>query len=86
MFDSSDPEKIIMFGRESCPYTVKMVDELKRTKTKKHFEFVDTSTQSGAKRFEKIGGNGVPHFLYKKKSATGYMPVKKLMEKLNYFS
>lgn len=85
MFESSQG-KITMYGRQSCGYTRKMIEELQKTNTKKHFHYIDTSTKKGSQLFERIGGNGVPHFVYKNKSATGFMPANELMKKLNFFN
>lgn len=41
-----------VYGRMSCPYTVKMVDELQRME--KSFRFIDTSTKTGELEFKRI--------------------------------
>ena len=74
--------KPIMYGRMSCPYTVKMVDALKNANMFDSFVFIDTSTKSGAKKLQQAGGRGVPFFTHGTDTATGYMEPSKLVMKL----
>jgi len=75
--------KPLMFGRISCPYTVKMIDELKKHKVFSKFEYVNTETKYGAQLMQHHGGEGVPFFVHKSRKGHGFMPKSKLFEKLN---
>ena len=75
--------KPLMYGRMSCPYTVKMVDALKEESLFEIFEFIDTDSDEGSALFKASGGEGVPHFEHNDKYATGYMKPSALLKKLN---
>ena len=76
--------KPLMFGRMSCPYTVKMIDELKKNNKFNVFQYVDTTTEEGKKMLDIAGGQGVPHFVSNNgTSASGFMPTNVLFDKLN---
>ena len=75
--------KPLMYGRMSCPYTVKMVDALKKENAYHMFKFIDTSTKEGARRLQEAGGQGVPYFKHNDRYAVGYMKPSVLMKKLN---
>lgn len=75
--------KPMMFGRVSCPYTVKMIDELKKHKVFDMFIYVNTETKKGAQLMQKYGGSGVPFFISNGRKGHGFMPKSKLFEKLN---
>ena len=72
-----------LYGRMSCPYTVKMVNALKESDDYDKFVYVDTSTKAGSKQLQEAGGSGVPYFTHDGKTATGYMKPEELMKKLN---
>ena len=74
--------KPLMFGSESCPYTVKMIKELKSKKIFKKFKYIDTDTEEGNELMEKYDGEGVPFFIHKNKKAYGYMKTSVLLKKL----
>ena len=78
----SKNNKPIMYGRASCLYTVKMINELKEHNVFKKFEYVDTETKAGKQSFMKEGGEGVPCFVYNGRVVTGYMPARTLLKKL----
>ena len=75
--------KPLMFGRMSCPYTVKMVDELKSTNNYNKFKFIDTETKEGSDLLVQYGGQGVPYFVSKNGRASGFMKTSQLFDKLN---
>ena len=75
--------KPLMFGRVSCPYTVKMITELKKYNVFNEFVYINTETKSGTKLMKKYGGNGVPFFIHKNRKCHGFMSKAKLFEKLN---
>ena len=75
--------KPLMFGRVSCPYTVKMINELKRHKVFNKFEYINTETKFGSQLMQKYGGEGVPFFVHKERKGHGFMPKSNLFEKLN---
>ena len=86
MCDSSDSQghagKPLMFGRTSCPYTVKMIDSLKGAGVYDRFAYIDVTTNKGKKLFAKHNGNGVPHFVNGSRTAVGAMDPDKLLQKL----
>ena len=75
-------EKITMYGRETCGYTVKMKEQLTKDGVMDSIIFVDTATKEGQEKLEKVGGSGVPHFTFEDKKATGYMKTKELLDTL----
>lgn len=58
---TSNKNRYIVYGTMRCPYTVKMVDELKSKNL--GYTFVDVSTESGNERFNKVATktSGVPY-------------------------
>ena len=56
----ADPKSYVVYGTMKCPYTVKMVEELKSKNME--YEFVDISTKEGNAAFSKAAPNvgGVP--------------------------
>ena len=75
--------KAVMYGRDSCPYTVKMKEQLVKDGAMKKFEYVDVTTADGAERFNTEGGEGVPYFSNNGRIAVGHMPTSKLFKMLN---
>jgi len=75
--------KPIMFGRVSCPYTVKMINELKKHKVFDTFQYINTETKHGSQLMHQYGGKGVPFFVHKNRKGHGFMPKSNLFEKLN---
>ena len=75
--------KPLMFGRTTCPYTVKMISELKKHNSFKNFTYIDTETKQGSRLMQHYGGNGVPFFVGKNGRVSGFMAKSKLFEKLN---
>jgi len=73
----------VMYGRDSCPYTVKMKDQLNDDGVMNNFEYVDVTTAEGSKRFKEEGGEGVPYFKHNGRIAVGHMPTSKLFKMLN---
>lgn len=73
----------VMYGRDSCPYTVKMKKQMKDDGVLDKFEYVDVTTKEGGARFEASGGEGVPHFEHNGRVAVGFMPSSKLLKMLN---
>ena len=77
---------ILLYGRMSCPYTAKAINQLKKDGAWSQVEFVDTGTRSGQVKFDKLNVSGVPHFVNTRtgNSVTGYNPdTQKLMDELN---
>ena len=77
-------EKIKLYGRESCGYTIKMLSQLEKENKMMHFKYVDTETSEGKKEFTSKGLQGVPAFEHNGKIAVGYMPTEVLFDKLNF--
>ena len=75
--------KPLMFGRTSCPYTVDMINELKKYNVFEKFEFINTETKNGSQLMKQYGGEGVPFFVHKSRKGHGFMPKSDLFEKLN---
>ena len=73
---------VVMYGRESCSYTRKMLAALKHSNSMQHVHYVDTTTAEGEKQFKLSGGKAVPFFTYKGKTALGYMKPADLFRKL----
>jgi len=60
---------IVFYGRESCPYCVRMKKMLEEDGLMEVIEFVDTGSSAGAKKLPKTV-TGVPHFQSKKTKKT----------------
>ena len=75
--------KIIMYGRESCPYTVKMIDELKQSRKWKDITYLDVTKPENKKEFERLNLTAVPAFSGNGRIALGYMPTSKLYQTLD---
>lgn len=77
-------EKIKLYGRETCGFTVKMLKIIAKAKKTHMFEYIDVSTPEGKKEFSKVSeADGVPAFVYKSKVVVGAMALDDLFEKLN---
>lgn len=72
----------VMYGRDSCPYTVKMKNQLQAEGVMDKFEYVDVTTEAGGQRFAAAGGEGVPYFELNGRVAVGSMPTSKLFKML----
>jgi len=79
-----DSESIILYGRISCPYTVKAIQRLKKDGLWDKVKFIDTESESGAKLFKTKKTSGVPYFENPSndKSAVGFMETKELIKML----
>lgn len=77
-------DKIKMYGRQSCGYTVKMLNEIKQANMMDKFNYIDIETPAGEKEFKKTNADGVPHFEShdRSKSVTGAMPLNDLFQQL----
>lgn len=77
-------DKIKMYGRHSCGYTVKMLNEIKQAKLMNKFNYIDIETPDGKEEFKKTDADGVPHFESHdgSKSVTGAMPLNDLIQQL----
>ena len=69
--------RFVVYGTMRCPYTVKMIEELK---SKNHgYTFVDVSTDQGNESFKKVSSktSGVPYTVDKKtgEHIIGYRPM-----------
>ena len=76
---------IQFYGRKSCPFCVKQKEHLeKHPNLNEKIEHIDTDTEEGSSKFNKLNVNGVPHFECKStgKSSTGYKEVKELLPSL----
>lgn len=78
-----ESSKIVMYGRDSCPYTLKMKSELKNSGLYKKIKYVDVTTPEGAAEFKKTGFDGVPAFKGNGRVAVGFMKSSNLLKKLN---
>jgi glutaredoxin len=65
--NNNNGNRFVVYGYMKCPYTVKMLEELKFTN--QSYDFIDVNTQSGNTKFEKIlsgrTGVGVPYTIDK---------------------
>ena len=73
--------KVIMYGRDTCGYTVKMKNLIKKSEYKHLFQYVEISKNPHI--LKKLNVDGVPAFEYKGKVVVGAMPVKDLLKKIN---
>jgi glutaredoxin len=76
-------EKILMYGRDSCGYTIKMKELIANSKFKERFQYIDITTELGELQYNKLDVNGVPAFYFKGKIVVGAMALEKLFQKLN---
>lgn len=75
-------DKIKMYGRNSCGYTIKMKDQIKKENLNHMFHFIDVSKEPGLSQFKNMNGNGVPMFKRNGRVAVGFMPTSELFSKL----
>lgn len=76
---------IKFYGRDSCPFCVKMKKQLKEdSNIFEKMEYVDIELEEGFQDFQEINGNGVPHFVCNStgKSSTGFKPTMQLLDDL----
>jgi len=76
---------IQFYGRDTCPYCVKMKGVLKESPDLySKIEYVDIETEDGSKQFKDINASGVPHFECKStgKSTSGFQTVPQLLNSL----
>lgn len=74
-------DKIIMYGKDSCGYTVKMKKIIDESQYKDLFEYIEVSEKPQI--LKELNIEGVPAFKYKEKVVVGAMPVKDLLKKIN---
>lgn len=82
-------KNMVFYGRDSCPYCLKMKKQMKQDGTFEQCKFVDTSKPAGNSEFKKVceqkqHKGGVPYFVNEcnGKSAVGYMAKSDLFQKL----
>lgn len=80
---SNTSGKILMYGRDSCGYTVKMKKLIDNSKFKDRFTYLDITTELGELQYNKLDVNGVPAFYFNGKIVVGAMSLKELFQKLN---
>ena len=76
---------IQFYGRDSCPFCVKMKKLLEKTPDlNAKIEHIDVETSEGASLFKNVNASGVPHFECKStgKSTSGYQSIEKLLNNL----
>ena len=78
-------DDIVFYGRDSCPFCVKMKDELKQSGVYDKIQYKDIENNNNHSEYKQLNSNGVPHFQCKStgKSATGFMSTDTLLTKLN---
>lgn len=76
-------KKIKMYGRDSCGFTVKMKNLIKKEGKSHLFQYIDTSKPEGILKYEKLNVKGVPAFEYGSKIVVGAMSISQLLKKLN---
>lgn len=81
-FYTSTPT-ILMYGRDTCGYTVKMKKNIDESDKKHMFTYIDVTTPEGSIKYEKLNVQGVPAFSYNGKTVVGAMPIDNLLKKLN---
>lgn len=83
--DDIEENDITFFGRDSCPFCVKMKNQLQNDGMLDYMEYVDVETPEGAEAFQNSEGDGaVPYFECAStgKSSTGFKPTKTLVKDL----
>jgi len=78
-------DDISFYGRDSCPFCVKMKKLLNETPDlNKKIQHIDVETPEGNAKFSEVDANGVPHFECKStgKSTSGYQPIEHLLTNL----
>jgi glutaredoxin len=83
MKKEENDSQITMYGRDTCGFTVKMKNELKKTGLIKIIRYVDVTTPEGESEFKSKGFDGVPAFEGNGRVAMGYMKSTDLLKKLN---
>lgn len=76
---------ISFYGRDSCPFCVKMKKELQTSpELYEKIEYIDITTEKGSVRFNDKNASGVPYFECKStgKNTSGFQPVDKLLSNL----
>jgi glutaredoxin len=76
---------IQFYGRDSCPFCVKMKKHLEETPdVNSKIEHIDIETEEGQRRFQELNASGVPHFECKStgKSTSGYQEIQDLLKNL----
>lgn len=81
--ETYDSGEITMYGRDTCGFTVKMKNELKKSGLIKIIRYVDVTTPEGETEFKSKGFDGVPAFEGNGRVAMGYMKSTDLLKKLN---
>jgi len=82
--DASDKD-IVMFGRDSCPYCIKMKEQLEKDGVWGRVKYEDVENDKhAATMFAKEDADGVPYFVapYTGKSASGSQPTVELLDAL----
>lgn len=74
-------EKITMYGRDTCGYTVKMKKMIDNSNYKSMFDYIEVSNKPHI--LKELNIDGVPAFEYKNKVIIGAMPVEVLLKKIN---
>lgn len=75
---------ITMYGRDSCPYTVQMKDEINNSGiiTMSDIKYIDVTTTSGSAEFSQKGFSGVPTMECNGRVASGFMKTSDMLVKL----
>lgn len=83
--NSIDQDDITFYGRDSCPFCVKMKNQLKNDGLYEKLNVVDVETREGNTKFKKLNVDGVPHFTCKStgKSSTGFKSTNDLLKDLH---
>uniref|UniRef100_A0A6C0F804 Glutaredoxin domain-containing protein n=1 Tax=viral metagenome TaxID=1070528 RepID=A0A6C0F804_9ZZZZ len=71
-----------MYGRDSCPYCVKMKSQLKQDNVWHLFEYIDVTTSDGVASFQAVNGTVVPLFECNGIFVIGSTSTQELLEKL----
>jgi len=77
--------KYIMYGRDSCPYCVKMKTQLSDDQAMQDFRYIDITSDRGKKMFMSTGSTSVPFFVNQESGATvsGQVKTKDLIDELD---
>ena len=77
-------DDIDFYGRDSCPFCVKMKKQLKQDNVFQQMKYIDVESGEGAEAFKSVEADGVPFFTCTStgKSSTGFKSTNELLSEL----
>ena len=79
-----DNDDVLFYGRDTCPFCVKMKKQLKNDNILHYMRYIDVETEKGAEEFQTVPSDGVPHFSCNStgKTSTGFKSTNELLKDL----